>query len=369
MIRTNTALLLSLVLLATQNMTSAQNPVIIAHRGASGYLPEHTLPAATLAHAQGADYIEQDTVLTKDNVPIVLHDVHLDTVTDVATKFPQRNRPDGRFYAIDFSLAEIKQLNVQERINLKTGQAVFPNRFPVGKSAFKIPTLAEEIELIQGLNHSSKKEVGVYVEIKAPAWHRMQGKDISSLVLAELERYGYTQEYDNAFVQCFDPNELKRIKKELKCHLKLVQLIGENSWESGQFDYDRMRTKAGLKEVSEYADGIGPRISHVLLPKLVEPQNELQLDSGSILKINPIRLFKLVQHTKLVESAHELDLVVHAYTFRSDAKIMLDLDYRDLVGNAENSRLDGIFTDFPDETIQALKNLYSSLLTKPLWMQ
>ncbi|MEW6710741.1 MAG: glycerophosphodiester phosphodiesterase family protein, partial [Candidatus Riflebacteria bacterium] len=94
----------------------ALKPINIAHRGASGYLPEHTLPAKALAHGMGADYIEQDLVLTKDGHPIVVHDIHLDTVTDVATRFPERKRDDGRFYAIDFTLAEIKTLKVTERI-------------------------------------------------------------------------------------------------------------------------------------------------------------------------------------------------------------------------------------------------------------
>ena len=80
------------------------SPLVIAHRGASGYLPEHTLEAATMAHALGADFVEQDLVLTKDAVPIVLHDIHIDTISDVATKFPTRKRPDGRYYALDFTL-------------------------------------------------------------------------------------------------------------------------------------------------------------------------------------------------------------------------------------------------------------------------
>jgi glycerophosphoryl diester phosphodiesterase len=92
-------------------------PLVIAHRGASGYLPEHTLAAKAYAHALGADFIEQDLVLTKDDVPVVLHDIYLDTVTDVAVRFPERKRADGRFYVIDLTLAELKQLRVTERFN------------------------------------------------------------------------------------------------------------------------------------------------------------------------------------------------------------------------------------------------------------
>ena len=160
--------------------------LVIAHRGASGYLPEHTLPAVAMAHALGADYIEQDVVLSKDNVPMVLHDIHLDTVTDVARRFPDRKREDGRYYVIDFTLAELKQLNASERFDPKTGLAVFPTRFPVGKGSFQIPTLEEELQLIQGLNTSTGREAGVYPEVKEPAWHRTQGRDLSPILLESL---------------------------------------------------------------------------------------------------------------------------------------------------------------------------------------
>ena len=113
-------------------------PLVIAHRGASGYLPEHTLAAKAYAHALGADFIEQDLVLTKDDVPVVLHDIYLDTVTDVAVRFPERKRADGRFYVIDLTLAELKQLRVTERFNAKSGARVFAGRFPAGQAEFRV---------------------------------------------------------------------------------------------------------------------------------------------------------------------------------------------------------------------------------------
>ena len=182
--------------------SAQQNPVVIAHRGACGYLPEHTLEAASMAYAMQVDFIEQDVVLTKDDVPIVSHDIHLDTVTDVAKKFPDRAREDDRFYAIDFSLAEVKQLSVHERISLKTGEAVFPKRFDATKSLFRVPTLAEEIELIKGLNAAASRDVGIYVEIKKPSWHREQGKDISKKVMEVLAEHGYKTKQDNVYLQC-----------------------------------------------------------------------------------------------------------------------------------------------------------------------
>jgi len=142
--------------------------IVIAHRGASGYLPEHTLSAAALAYGMGADFIEQDIVLSKDDCPIVLHDIHLDQVTNVAEIFPQRNRDDGHWYVRDFELLELKQLEVHERANSDGSGPVFPQRFPYQRGHFQIPTLQEEIDLIQGLNHSTGRKVGIYTEIKKP---------------------------------------------------------------------------------------------------------------------------------------------------------------------------------------------------------
>jgi glycerophosphoryl diester phosphodiesterase len=120
---------LFLVLTTLPLMAQDPAPLVIAHRGASGYLPEHTLEAKVMAHAMGAPYIEQDVVLTKDDVPVILHDIHVDTISDVASRFPGRQREDGRFYALDFTLAELKQLRVTERFNAKTDSRFFPIAF------------------------------------------------------------------------------------------------------------------------------------------------------------------------------------------------------------------------------------------------
>ncbi|MFZ5953391.1 MAG: glycerophosphodiester phosphodiesterase [Candidatus Rifleibacteriota bacterium] len=300
----------------------AQNvaPINIAHRGASGYLPEHTLPAKALAHGMGADYIEQDLVLTKDNQPIVVHDIHLDTVTDVAARFPDRKREDGRYYAIDLTLAEIKTLKVTERLDLKTGAAVYPQRFPTGRSEFRISTLAEELELVQGLNKSTGREAGIYPEIKEPAWHRQQGADISPIVLKILADYGYKSRDSKCFLQCFEAEELKRIKNELKSELPLIQLLEEN---------------ADLDSVASYATGIGPWIGQIITGK--NPDGTLVFSN-------------------LVEEAHARKLLVHPYTFRIDALVHEIPQNELLTVLFEKVKIDGIFSDFPDVTAQYLKN-------------
>lgn len=300
--------------------------IIIAHRGASGYLPEHTLPAKALAHAMGADFIEQDVVLTADDVPVVLHDVHLDTVTDVATIFQQRSRDDGRFYAIDFTLAEIRRLKVNERIDLKTGNAVYPRRFPVGESLFRVPTLAEELELIQGLNRSTGREVGIYPEIKKPVWHRRQGKDISRVVIDVLDKFDYRTKEDACYLQCFEPTECRRIHDVFKCQLRLIQLIGENDWGEAEIDYAELRTAEGLKEIATYAVGIGPRWQHVL--------------------------DKQGQTTGLVDRTHVAGLAVHPYTFRVEEVPGWANGFDELVQRSIDAGIDGLFTDFPDRAVR-----------------
>ena len=245
------------VLGATEHEESQQK-IVIAHRAASGYLPEHTLEAVALAYGMGTDFIEQDLVLTKDGIPIVLHDIYLDTTTNVRQKFPDRARIDGRWYAIDFTLAEIKSLDVHERINPFKETAIFPNRFPVGHSHFEIPTFAEEIEMIQGLNKSMGRNIGIYPELKIPAFHTQEGYDMGKIVLNILSSYGYNGSRANVYIQCFDSQYLKRLRFELGTRLPLIQLIGKDR------GYVRLVTSEGFDDITTYADGIGPPIERLV---------------------------------------------------------------------------------------------------------
>lgn len=309
--------------------SSVTKPIVIAHRGASGYLPEHTLPAKALAFAMGADYLEQDVVLTKDSVPIVLHDIHLDEVTDVAQKFPGRARADGRYYALDFTLAEIRELNVNERSDPKTGAARSPARFPVGKARFEIPTLAEEFEFIQGLMHSTGRTVGVYPEIKQPRWHRDQGYDISPVVLDVLTEYGYTEADHRIYVQCFDEQETRRLREELGTRLPLIQLIAAPP-RSGDDPHAALVTDAGLARIAEYAQGIGPALNRIV--------------TGVDASGQPLL-------TDLVPLAHQHGLAVHPYTFRVDALPPFASDFNELMSLfLQRAEVDGLFSDFPDRS-------------------
>ena len=199
-------------------------PAIIAHRGACGYLPEHTLPAVELAHTLGADYIEQDVVLTSDGIPIVLHDVTLELTTNVAALFPERHRDDGLFYAIDFTLKEIKTLNAHERTD-SHGNPVFPGRYSGTGVEFKVPTLAEEIETVDRLNAASGKRTGVYIELKRPEFHEQEGVDIYQAVLDVLTVFNRLGKSAETVIQCFDPETLKRFAREGIFKGPLVQLV------------------------------------------------------------------------------------------------------------------------------------------------
>lgn len=302
-------------------------PIVIAHRGASGYLPEHTLAAKAYAHAQGADYLEQDVVLTKDDVAVVLHDVTLEDVTDVETVYPARRRADGRWYAIDFAYEELQRLTVHERVDRATGRPAWPGRFQE-RVPLRIPSLADELRLVRGLNAATGREAGVYVEVKRPAWHRAQGRDPSAIVLRTLAEFGYARRADRAYVQCFDAAELVRMRTELRTDLKLIQLIGENAWGEAATDYDRLRTPAGLAEVARHADGIGPWIPHVV-----------RLEAGRAVS------------TGLVAAAHAAGLAVHPYTLRVD-QLPPGVTDADAVHAAlfDVAGVDGLFTDFPDRT-------------------
>ncbi len=238
---------------------------VFAHRGASGYLPEHSLPAKAMAHAQGADFLEQDVVLTKDNVPLILHDIHLDAITDVAKRFPERKRADGRYYAIDFTLPEIKQLNATQRFNPKTGEAVLPKRFPLTGYTYQLHTLEEEIRFIQGLNFSTGRQVGLFTEIKQPTFHRQEGRDIGRAVFDVLTRYGYGADRTSAcWIQCFERTALRRFREEFgwKGRLMMILTVGKPGADGS--DYDFLATPTGLKELSGFVDGVFPNVSRVV---------------------------------------------------------------------------------------------------------
>ncbi|MDO4676583.1 MAG: glycerophosphodiester phosphodiesterase [Anaerobiospirillum succiniciproducens] len=321
-----------------------QDKVIVAHRGASAYLPEHTLESKALAYTMGVKYIEQDLAMTKDDRLVVVHDHFLDRVTDVAEKFPNRARKDGRYYVIDFTLDEIKTLNFTEGFEIKDGKRVqgYPNRFPMFTSVFKIHTLEEEIEFIQGLNKTMGRDIGLYVETKAPWFHKQEGKDISKATLEVLKKYGYTTKDSNVIFQTFDYPDLKYVVDTLMpkmgMKLKTVMLLGYNDWnetyelKDGKwvpFDFNYLLDPKNFPEVSKYATGLGPTYAMLF---------DLEKTKKGNIVVNDF-----------VKNAHLNGMMVHPYTVRADAlpeyASNVDELFKAILIDAD---ADGVFTDFPD---------------------
>jgi glycerophosphoryl diester phosphodiesterase len=285
------------------------------------------LPAKALAYAMGADYLEQDVVASADDELIVLHDVYLDRVSNVKTCFPTRHRDDGRYYVRDFTLRELRSLRVHERQNAD-GSVVYPGRYHDDGQTFGIQTLAEELQFIAQLTASGGRPVGIYPEIKRPAWHRREGVDISPLFLQVLADFGFKSRQDPIYVQCFDAAELRCIRHKLGSDLKLIQLIGENSWEECSTDYNQLRTSRGLRRLARTVEGIGPWVERLYRQR----GSHGRADTG------------------LAARAHAAGLAVHPYTFRSDDLPPGFATFAELLHFVVNELcVDGLFTDFPDQ--------------------
>lgn len=302
--------------------------LVIAHRGASGYLPEHTREAKVLAYGQGADYLEQDVVATRDGQLVVLHDMHLDDVTDVAARFAARRRQDGRFYVIDFDLHELQQLRVVERRAPGTSRILRGDRFGDDSLRFGIVTLDEEISLIRELNRTTGRNVGIYPEIKWPDWHRQHGFDLSAALLETLGGLVQREPDTRVFVQCFDAVELRRCREQLATDLPLVQLIDRHVQETV--------TPEALARIAEYADVVAPHYTQVV-----------EFGAGTAPQPSP-----------LVARVAERGLKLHPYTLRRDDPALRQVTFdRMLEFLLTTVQPDGVFCDQPDAVVQLLDRL------------
>lgn len=304
-------LLLAFFLLSTRAVwakASGKEPIIIAHRGASGYRPEHTLAAYELAINLGADFIEPDLVSTKDGVLVARHENEISGTSDVAEhkEFAGRFKTklvDGEtlkgWFTEDFTLAELKTLRAKERIPEIRQRNTIYNGF------YEIPTLEEILDLVKRKNTELKKGIGIYPELKHPIYFESVHLPLEERLLAILKKYDYGSKSSPVFIQCFEPDTLKKLRK--LTDLKLVQLIDE----SGQPYCFKLRKDPrtcadmlkpeGLKEIATYADGIGPNKNSIF------PRD----DKG-----------KLRKPTTLVADAHKVGLLVHPWTFRNENKFL-----------------------------------------------
>jgi glycerophosphoryl diester phosphodiesterase len=278
---------LLVVLVAPLVGCAAPKGVIIAHRGANWHLPEHTLPAYALAHGMGAGMIEPDVVVTRDGVLICAHDLTMETTTDVAEVFPGRARADGKWYWVDFDLAEIRTLRAF-------------GRGPARDPGYGVATLDEMVTLVQRLDARAGRTTGIIPEIKHPAFHTEHGFDLAGMLVDALARHGYSGARDAAVIQCFDLPTLKHLHAS-GCRLRLVWLIGE---EPNALDVLR---------ASEFCHGIGPS------RKLIE-------DGAG-------------RGTDLLARARQYGLAVYPYTFKDEPEAVLRF--------LKEHRAEGVFCDDP----------------------
>jgi len=311
---------------------SAMYPQVIGHRGASGYLPENTLVAVELAHRQGVDWIECDVVLTKDEQVLVLHDVELDLVTDVAAKYPNRARDDGRYYAIDFTLEEIRCLRSRVRLNHDLSAVLYEGRFVTEPEPQALITLEEFILAMQKLNRDSGRNVGLCVELKGPVYHLKAGRDLPGKVAKILDQHGYNSTAARCLVMSFEPPVLQMMRRDLDWQSPMLQLIGPPEWGESSFDYARLLTPLGLEEVAQYATWIGTHLPQVIT-----------------LEAN-----QAPRSTGLVELAQDCGLRVASFTFQHEGlpaghSLAPLLDYA--IGPLG---LDMPICDFPDVAMAAV---------------
>tara|TARA_R110000787_G_scaffold203288_1_gene313797 strand:+ start:3500 stop:4525 length:1026 start_codon:yes stop_codon:yes gene_type:complete len=336
-VRIGLLLLMSLIPLSA----ARADPLIIAHRGASGERPEHTLASYERAIDQGADYIEPDLVLTRDGVLVARHENEIGGTTDVADhpEFADRKTSktiDGiemsGWFTEDFTLAELRTLRARERLpDLRTANKRFDGLYP-------IPTFEEIVQLVRAKEAESSRHIGLYPETKHPSYFAGLGLPHQAALLDLLSRYGYQTEVDPVFIQSFEVGNLKAIRATSR--LRLIQLVDA---EGGPADlpgtsYADMLTVQGLTDIAAYADGIGPSAALVIAPE------------GA---------------TALVGRAHDAGLQVHVWTMRMENSFLppqyqrLDDpqglgDFTGYVRAIAATGVDGLFSDFPGQARAAL---------------
>jgi glycerophosphoryl diester phosphodiesterase len=282
------------------NAPTAPRKILVAHRGASAYAPEHTLESYQLALKQGADFVEQDLQITRDGALVCLHDLTLERTTNVEEIFPRRFReelvngiPAHRWHVSDFTLREIKQLDAGSWFDVKF-------------KGVRVQTFQEAIDLVRG-------KAGLYPETKAPEVYGERGFDMERLVLDVLRKNGLDKQraahHTPVIIQSFSPESLRKLSGMLKTKLPLILLVGDES-------RARWLTAAGLSEAKQFASGIAP--AKALLDK------------------------------NLVMQAHDLGLSVTPYTFRSSNTGRFKTVSEEMSYYLFSVGVDALFTDNPD---------------------
>lgn len=310
-------------------------PLVIAHRGASGHRPEHTIEGYALAISMGADYIEPDLVMTKDGILVARHENEIGGTTDVATKFPARRTSkvvDGDsvtgWFVEDFTFAELHTLRAKERLATRSHE--FDGKYSV-------PAFAEVLALADSAGRRRGRVVGVYPELKHPSYFRSIGLPLEQTLLTTLQEFGLNTRKAEVFIQCFEVEPLRSLHK--KTSVRLIQLLS-----AGDIPYDRKvagdtrngpawASPEGLRDIATYAFGVGLNTRMVV---------------GADSSARP---------TTVVSDAHAAGLAVHVWTLRREPAFLPRRYGGDPLAEVrEMQRLgvDGIFSDFPDVVVQGL---------------
>ncbi|WP_422056755.1 glycerophosphodiester phosphodiesterase [Sphingomonas sp.] len=313
----------------------SSKPIIIAHRGASGERPEHTLAAYQLAIEQGADFIEPDLVMTRDGQLVARHENDISGTTDVSSRkeFADRKATkviDGikhtGWFTEDFTLAELKTLRAKERLPLlRRGNSKFDGQF-------EVPTLREIIALAKAASARTGRTIGIYPETKHPSYFASIGLPLEAALVAELRAAGWDRADAPVFIQSFEVDNLKALKQLTR--VPLIQLMASEGGpaDGAQPSYTAMATPEGLKAIAVYAAGIGPQKDMVVA------------GDGTV--------------SSLVADAHATGLKVHPWTFRAEnyflpsglRKGINPAGHGDMtaeIGRFLAAGVDGLFTDYP----------------------
>jgi glycerophosphoryl diester phosphodiesterase len=350
-------------------------PLVIAHRGASGYLPEETLEAYVRAIELGADVIEMDLISTKDGVLMTRHDPNLAFSTDVAKhpEFASRKKTiqvDGEtqtgWFSDEFTFAEIRTLGA-----IST-DAERPQQF---NGQFKVPAFQEVIDLAKAQSIKTGRTIAIYPETKNPTYFRERGLPLEDKLIAMINAEGWNSKTAPIYVQSFEPGSLKYMKSK-GLNTRLIQLVDGDGIDpkTGRVTYaiptdrpydwtkagdkrffDVMATPAGLAEIKTYADGIGPWKRYIISTNGTIGADGKQVDINRDGKLNDADSTS-TSPTSFVADAHKAGLFVHPFTFR-DERRRLAADYQ---GDAKAEYLafyragvDGVFTDFTDTAVAA----------------
>ncbi len=326
---------------------NARRPIVIAHRGASGERPEHTLASYRLAIQQGADYVEPDLVMTRDGVLVCRHENEISGTTNVAdhAEFAGRRKEktvDGvavtGWWVEDFTLAELKTLRAKERLpQLRPANTAYDGQE-------EIPTFAEVLALAR------EASVGAYPELKHPTFLREQGLDPVPAFIGAVREAGGQTVADRLFVQCFEIGAIRQLAQMSSIRWTCIQLVSADGgpWDRRDLSYTDMLRDDGLRAIAEYARGIGPEKA------LIIPRDQ----SG-----------RSLAPTDLVQRAHAANLLVHPWTFRAENYFLPEELRRGDASAADYMRqhgdltaelrafyaagVDGVFSDFPAPAVAA----------------